>query len=138
MEVVTATKASDVAEAAPAVVVADLNFTYGVAAGHKPILHGINMQLPRGSRTLLVGDNGAGKSTLLRILAGRHLHKDGCVTVLGRSSFHDTSLNLRRAYLGTDWGRKVVAFAGVSVMTADVPVREMMAVSTCVCLDLRI
>lgn len=34
------------------------------------VLHDINIDLPLGSRTLLVGDNGAGKSTLLRILAG--------------------------------------------------------------------
>ena len=104
-----------------------LNFTYGAAAGHRIVLHDVNLALPRGSRTLLVGDNGAGKSTLLRLLAGRHIHAPGAVQVLGRESYFDTALNLRRAYLSTDWGRKVVAFSGVSSMTVDVAVREMMA-----------
>ena len=114
-------------EQAPAVLVRGLNFTYGAAAGHRIVLHDVNLALPRGSRTLLVGDNGAGKSTLLRLLAGRHIHAPGAVQVLGRESYFDTALNLRRAYLSTDWGRKVVAFSGVSSMTVDVAVREMMA-----------
>jgi hypothetical protein len=49
----------------------------------------------------------------LRILSGRHLTKpDGAVTVLGRSAFHDTTLNFDRSYLDTDWGMRTVAFAG--------------------------
>lgn len=60
-----------------------------------------------------VGANGAGKSTLLRVLSGRHLPKpDDAVKILGKSSFHDTSLNFQRAYLDTDWGMRTVAFAG--------------------------
>jgi CCR4-NOT complex subunit CAF16 len=112
-----------------AIEIARLNFTYGAAAGHKVILHDINMALPHGSRTLLVGDNGAGKSTLLRILAGRHIVPDGSdVRVLGRDSFHDTSaLNAQRSYLGTDWGRRTVAFTGHGcAINADVAVRDMM------------
>ena len=125
-----------------AVRVSNLDFTYGAATQHRVVLHGLNLALPRGSRTLLVGDastraratkaplatspapgsltcslwhfppqlqNGAGKSTLLRLLAGKHIHPPGAVTVLGRESFYDTALNLKRAYLSTDWGRKTVA-----------------------------
>jgi CCR4-NOT complex subunit CAF16 len=85
------------------------------------------MALPRGSRTLLVGDNGAGKSTLLRILSGRHMHERGAVTVLGRESFFDTALNESRAYLGTDWGKRTVAFSGHGQpLMADIGVAEMM------------
>ena len=113
--------------AAPVVEVKDLNFTYGAAAGFKVVLHDMSFSLPRGSRTLLVGDNGAGKSTLLRLLAGKHIHSPGVVRVLGRESYFDTSLNLLRAYLSTDWGRKTVAFSGVSSMSVDIAVREMMA-----------
>jgi len=110
-----------------AVEIKNLTFTYGSATNYKPILHDITISLPRGSRTLLVGDNGAGKSTLLRILAGRHLCPENTVTVLGSDTFFDTSLNLRRGYLGTDWGRRTVAFTGHGcAMNADVPVREMM------------
>ena len=54
--------------------------------GFKPVLTDLNVEIPRGTRTLLVGDNGAGKSTLLRILSGKHIHPVGSVTVLGRES----------------------------------------------------
>ena len=59
-----------------------------------------------------------GKTTILRILAGRHIHPTGAVTVLGRNSFHDTSLNFHRVYMGCDWGRRTVAFAGYGCVTA--------------------
>lgn len=56
------------------------------------------------------------------------MHPDGAVTVLGRSSFYDTALNLRRSYLGCDWGRRTVAFAGYGCsIQADIAVRDMMA-----------
>ena len=122
-----AASAPAAAAASPVVEVKDLNFTYGAAAGFKVVLHDMSFSLPRGSRTLLVGDNGAGKSTLLRLLAGKHIHAPGVVRVLGRESYFDTSLNLLRAYLATDWGRKTVAFSGVSSMSVDIAVREMMA-----------
>lgn len=54
----------------------------------------------------------AGKTTILRNLAGRHIHPTGAVKVLGRESFHDTTLNFHRVYMGCDWGRRTVAFAG--------------------------
>jgi CCR4-NOT complex subunit CAF16 len=108
---------------------------------NQPVLRNLNMQLTNGARCLLIGANGAGKlvntfvwpqighhfdennviyylrpfrrSTILRILSGRHLTKpDGAVTVLGRSAFHDTTLNFDRSYLDTDWGMRTVAFAG--------------------------
>ena len=44
-----------------AVHVSNMTFHYG----KKPAtLRDVNLNLPKGSRTLLVGDNGAGKSTL--------------------------------------------------------------------------
>ena len=86
------------------------------------------MQLTNGARCLLIGANGAGKSTILRILGGRHLTQpDGAVTVLGRSSFHDTRLNFERSYLDTDWGMRTVAFAGYGCpLQADIAVSGMM------------
>lgn len=103
------------------------NLTFGYV-GREPVLRDLNMQLTNGARCLLIGANGAGKSTILRILSGRHLTKpDDAVMVLGRSSFHDTSLNLERAYLDTDWGMRTVAFAGYGCpLQADIPVYKMM------------
>lgn len=44
-----------------------------------PILNGVNLKLPPGSRMLLVGGNGAGKTTLLQILAGKHMVPQVCL-----------------------------------------------------------
>jgi ABC-type cobalamin/Fe3+-siderophores transport system ATPase subunit len=84
--------------------------TFQYSGVPRPILRDLNMQLTAGARCLLIGANGSGKSTLLRILAGRHLSKpDGAVTVLGKSAFHDTSLNFERSYLDTEWGLRTVS-----------------------------
>ena len=68
------------------------------------VLRDVNMQVNRGSRTLLIGANGAGKSSLLRILAGRHFHSPSKCQILGRPAFHDTSLGRIVSHLGERWG----------------------------------
>ena len=58
-------------EQAPAVLVRGLNFTYGAAAGHRIVLHDVNLALPRGSRTLLVGEgNFSFARALVRLFGG--------------------------------------------------------------------
>mmetsp|Transcript_2398 Transcript_2398/g.5160 ORF Transcript_2398/g.5160 Transcript_2398/m.5160 type:complete len:314 (-) Transcript_2398:349-1290(-) len=110
-----------------AIEVKDLTFAYD-ANPDNVILNNLDLELPTGSRCLLIGANGAGKSTLLRILGGRHLTKpDGAVRVLGQNAFRDTRLNFHRAYLDCDWGMRTVAFAGCGVpLMADIPVHGMM------------
>jgi hypothetical protein len=44
----TATEA-DAAAPPAAIVVRDLSFDYGAAAGHKPVLHDVTFALPRGA-----------------------------------------------------------------------------------------
>jgi CCR4-NOT complex subunit CAF16 len=109
-----------------AVQVNHLTFSYD--ANPNSILSDLNLELPAGSRCLLIGANGSGKSTLLRILAGRHLTKpEGGVRILGLNAFRDTKLNFHRAYLDCDWGMRTVAFAGAGVpLMADIPVHAMM------------
>jgi ABC-type Mn2+/Zn2+ transport system ATPase subunit len=53
--------------------------------GPRPLLRGIDLDLPAGSRTVLLGDNGAGKSTLLRLLQGALQPNEGWVRLEGRS-----------------------------------------------------
>lgn len=76
----------------------------------------MNLQLPRGSRCLLIGANGAGKTTLLRILAGKHMVAREQVLVLGQPPFHATELTTsgQLAYVGGNWTRDI-AFAGTSI-----------------------
>ncbi|MDQ4125950.1 MAG: ATP-binding cassette domain-containing protein, partial [Actinomycetota bacterium] len=47
--------------------VRDLNVSY---AGAVQALHGVSMNVPRGSVVAVLGSNGAGKSTLLRAISG--------------------------------------------------------------------
>lgn len=57
-----------------------LTFGYGTA----PVLQAINLDVPRGSCTLIRGDNGAGKSTLLHLLQGKVQPTTGWVRLSGR------------------------------------------------------
>ena len=43
----------------------DVHFSYG----EKEVLHGIDMEIPEGSYTALVGPSGSGKSTIARLIA---------------------------------------------------------------------
>jgi ribose transport system ATP-binding protein len=52
--------------------------------GQVKVLHGVDLDLPRGSVTALLGENGAGKSTFVRILAGDHHPDAGTIAVDGR------------------------------------------------------
>lgn len=48
------------------------------------VLKGIDLDIPAGAVTGLVGHNGAGKSTLMRVLSGAHEPDSGTVTVDGK------------------------------------------------------
>ncbi|KAI9354344.1 P-loop containing nucleoside triphosphate hydrolase protein [Zopfochytrium polystomum] len=84
--------------------------------GGPRILSDLDLSLPRGSRTLLVGANGAGKSTLLRVLAGKTLCRLG-IRVLGKHPFFESSTGI--TYLGTEWAMN-------PVVRRDVPVSRLL------------
>lgn len=54
-----------------------------VRFGKQVVLDGLDLDVPRGSVTALVGRNGAGKSTLLRVLVGALEPDGGSTSVLG-------------------------------------------------------
>jgi CCR4-NOT complex subunit CAF16 len=103
-----------------------LNFSYQTDLITKvQVLFGIDFQLRKGSRCVLLGENGAGKSSLLRVLAGKHLVENCTCKVLGVSSFSHTLGLSGIAFLGDNWTR-TMAFAGNMSYQADIPVCEMM------------
>ena len=55
----------------------------------QPVLHGLELELPEGSVTALLGKNGAGKTTLFRALTGELPVKRGVVSVLGRDPWRE-------------------------------------------------
>ncbi|MCK7595041.1 ABC transporter ATP-binding protein [Pseudomarimonas salicorniae] len=70
----------------------------GVRASYpgRPVLHDIDLQLPRGQWLALIGPNGTGKSTLLQVIAGLHRHEAGEVRIGGHCVASDP-LAARRA-----------------------------------------
>src|SRR5207237_749361 len=52
--------------------------------GETPILHGVDIEIPDGSFTVLVGPPGCGKSTLLRMIAGLEHITGGEVRIDGK------------------------------------------------------
>lgn len=51
--------------------------------GKKRVLRGLDLSIPKGKTTALLGRNGAGKSTILKILCGLMPADDGAVRVIG-------------------------------------------------------
>ncbi len=75
--------------------ITDLNFAYD----ERPILNGINMEIPRGKVVAIMGGSGCGKTTLLRLIGGQLKPSSGDVLVDGRSvpkMGHDELYALRR------------------------------------------
>ena len=74
-------------EAQPAdngIVLRDVHFGYQSKTGEKKeILHGIDMVLPEGSYTALVGPSGSGKSTIARLIASLWDVDSGCIQIGG-------------------------------------------------------
>jgi CCR4-NOT complex subunit CAF16 len=64
-------------------------------------LRDISLDLPAGSRSLLIGANGAGKTSLLRLLSGARMSPRGTVTVAGVDPFAAGLEGV--TYLGLEW-----------------------------------
>jgi ABC-2 type transport system ATP-binding protein len=53
------------------------------AYGRRPVLRGVDLEVPAASLVAVVGENGSGKSTLLKILAGTLAADAGAVEIRG-------------------------------------------------------
>ncbi len=72
-----------------------------VTLGDRQILHDINVSVPVGKITTLIGPNGCGKSTLLRSMIGYIHSPRECVTILGKplQSYSQNELARQMAFL---------------------------------------
>lgn len=68
------------------IVLSDVGFTYEDAK--QPVLQKLNVTLPEGQTTAIVGSSGAGKSTMLDLVLGLHKPTEGTITCGGKS-IHD-------------------------------------------------
>ena len=59
----------------PLVELRDIHFGYG----DRPVLEGVNLQVPRGKVTALMGASGGGKTTILRLIGGQYQAQSGAV-----------------------------------------------------------
>lgn len=84
--------------ASAAISVRGLTFRYRGSA--TAVLDGVELDVARAARVLVIGANGAGKTTLLRVIAGKHLVDRDAVRVLGMAAFHDPDLSSRVEILG--------------------------------------
>ena len=82
----------------PVIAVRGLSFRY--RDRERIVLAGVDLEVERGARCLVIGANGAGKSTLLRIIAGKHMIHPDAVRVLGWPAFHDPRVSTAVELLG--------------------------------------
>lgn len=73
--------------------------TYAYTKG-KPVLQGVDFELPRRSLVAIKGRSGAGKSTLLEIMAGLRTPASGVLVLDGERIAHKQALVGRVAYAG--------------------------------------
>ena len=91
---------------APAIEASNLSYAFPPSSASydtNPGLTSIDLKLPPGSRTLLIGANGAGKTTLLRLLSGKRMPpSSSTLKILGHNPFA-SALPSNIAYLGSEW-----------------------------------
>ncbi|KAJ7129712.1 P-loop containing nucleoside triphosphate hydrolase protein [Mycena epipterygia] len=95
-----------------AVFIRSLSYAHNVST-ESPALDQISLDLPPGSRTVIVGPNGAGKSTLLQILAGKRLVNAADIRIKDRDVFRDSPPGV--TFLGTEWAMNPVVRGDIVV-----------------------
>jgi urea transport system ATP-binding protein len=76
--------------------------------GGSHVLRNIELSVPAGSCTVLLGRNGVGKTTLLRCLMGLLPIRSGCISFVGRDMSRDSPQSRARAGMGyVPQGREV-------------------------------
>ncbi|KAL8972839.1 MAG: hypothetical protein Q9183_000314 [Haloplaca sp. 2 TL-2023] len=99
-------------EEAPSIDVEQLSYAFPDGSTG---LQDVVLNLPPGSRTLLIGANGAGKTTLLRLLSGKRLAPSGTVSVAGVDPFKHGLEGV--TYLGLEWVLNPIVRTDIDVPT---------------------
>ena len=82
--------------------------------GRYHILHGVDLAVPEGQTTMLLGRNGAGKTTTLRSLMGLTPAREGRITIFGGDTTRWPTFRIAAAGVGyVPEGRRI--FANLSV-----------------------
>ncbi|MEV0677866.1 ABC transporter ATP-binding protein [Actinosynnema sp. NPDC050436] len=91
-----------------------------VLAHHdRTVVHGVSLELHRGTITALVGPNGSGKSTVLRSLARLHRPRGGDVRLGERRVWHGSALS------GKEFAREVTLLTQHRPTPSGVSVRDV-------------
>ncbi|KAL4747667.1 hypothetical protein BDW72DRAFT_9954 [Aspergillus terricola var. indicus] len=75
----------------------------------------VTLELPAGSRTLLIGANGAGKTTLLRLLSGKRLAPSNTISIANKDPFKEGLEGV--TYLGVEWVLNSIVRTDIDVPT---------------------
>ncbi|KAL4989041.1 P-loop containing nucleoside triphosphate hydrolase protein [Aspergillus falconensis] len=75
----------------------------------------VSLDLPAGSRTLLIGANGAGKTTLLRLLSGKRLAPSNTILIANKDPFKEGLEGV--TYLGVEWVLNSIVRTDIDVPT---------------------
>lgn len=100
------------AAASPTITVNALSYNFPDGSNG---LRDVNLAVPAGSRTLLIGSNGAGKTTLLRLLSGKRMAPGGAVSIAGVDPFADGLEGV--TYLGLEWVLNPIVRTDIAVPT---------------------
>ncbi|KAF2644032.1 P-loop containing nucleoside triphosphate hydrolase protein [Massarina eburnea CBS 473.64] len=99
-------------EIAPSIDVKNLSYAFpDGSSGLKEVF----LDLPPGSRTLLIGANGAGKTTLLRLLSGKRMAPANTVSISGIDPFKFGLEGV--TYLGLEWVLNPIVRTDIDVPT---------------------
>lgn len=97
---------------APSIKVQHLNYRFQDGSDG---LKDVGLELPSGSRTLLIGANGAGKTTLLRLLSGKKLAPTNTIAIGGKDPFKNSLEGV--TYLGVEWVLNSIVRTDIDVPT---------------------
>jgi ATP-binding cassette subfamily B protein len=67
------------------IIIHNLSFSYDTTSMGKPVLNNINLRIPAGKQTAIVGTSGSGKTTLMKLLLGFYPPEQGIIALGNRS-----------------------------------------------------